>query len=456
MNALLWILLAGCPSPKDETGDSTSDPGPFVPDLPTGGCGLEPYAWVDDTRLGELVDVEEVSEWTMTADSISLILAMSGVTGFDIPYGTRGWRFRYVTQDRGQEVEATGMMAVPDVDGDWPLLLAPHGTSGFTDACAPSAGDLEDVGFNLLFAALGYAVVAPDYLGMNGMGEPAGYLHPYLVPEPTAVATLDAGRAFLRFQDAEGLTSRADPSRTVLWGGSEGGYAVLWADRYGAGYVPEMQVVATVALVPPTDVTALALLGLTALGDPTAAVAGAWATHHAWYRMAEGLDTVLTDTEPRYVATNLPLEMMASCSDIPSVEGITELSEAFQPQVLEAAAAGDLSTLGNWGCTMAMSDLHATAVPRGSSAPVLLQISGADTLVLPDPVRDSIPVLCDQGYRIEHLECAGASHTDGAVSSIPYQADWIAARLAGEPLVGDCVLNAPVDCSIYLAGEQGD
>ena len=389
-------------------------------------------------------------DWSLSADSIRAMLVLGGITGFDIPYGTQAWRFRYITQDRGQEVEATAMVAVPDEAGDWPLMLAPHGTCGFTDICAPSGGDLEDVGFNLLFTALGHVVVAPDYLGMNGMGEPAGYLHPYLVPEATAVATLDAGRAFLRYQETVGLTSRADPAKTILWGGSEGGYAALWADRYGSGYAPEFTVVATLAMVPPTDVTALALAGLTTPGPTSVAVAGAWATHQVWYRMEAGLDTVLTDSDPRYIATNLPLEMAASCSDFPSVDGVSALSEVFQPDVLAAAATGDLSSLGTWGCSLALSDLHATAIPRGSDAPVLLEISGADDLVLPDPVRDSIPVLCDQGYHIEHIECEGASHVEGAVWTIPYQARWIDARLAGEALASDCVINAPVDCEAFL------
>lgn len=450
----LLLLLAGCPGPASKETAETGEP-PFVPTLPTGGCGLAPYDWLPATDMGQIVDWEEVDEWAMTADAIGALLAMLDQQAFsEVPYGVTGLRVRYVTQDRGAPVEATAMVALPDVPGTYPLMISPHGTSGFTDACAPSAGTIEDVGFNLLFASLGYVVVAPDYLGMNGMGAPAGFVHPYMVPEATAVATLDAGRAMLRLQDQEALEVRGDPSRTILWGGSEGGYAVLWADRYGAGYAPEFHVVATAALVPPTDVTALALHGLTVPGSTSAAVAAAWATHHDWYRMEAPLSEILTDADPRYIATNLPVELMAGCDDFPSVDGISTLEELYQPAALQAGAAGDLSSLDPWACTLSISDLHATAIPRGSDAPVLIQLSGADTLVIPEYTRDDLPVLCDQGYHIEHLECEGASHTDGAVNSIPYQAAWIQARLAGEalPAEADCVVNAPVDCADFLDG----
>ena len=51
---------------------------------------------------------------------------------------------------------------------------------------------------------------------------------------------------------------------------------------------------------------------------------------------------------------------------------------------------------------------------------------------------------------IEHLECAGAAHSEGAVKSLPYQIEWMADRLAGVPLEGTCEINAPIDCDQFL------
>lgn len=62
-------------------------------------------------------------------------------------------------------------------------------------------------------------------------------------------------------------------------------------------------------------------------------------------------------------------------------------------------------------------------------------------------VREDFLNLCDDGYRLEYLECAGASHSEGAVLSLPYQRDWVLARLAGETLEGTCVQTEPLDCA---------
>jgi hypothetical protein len=91
--------------------------------------------------------------------------------------------------------------------------------------------------------------------------------------------------------------------------------------------------------------------------------------------------------------------------------------------------------------------VEATAVARVDDDPLLVIEAELDDLVWAAPNRDDVPLLCAQGYEIEYQECAGAGHTDGAVQSLPYQWQWLQARLAGRPLTGTCVVNAPVDCT---------
>lgn len=444
---LIAALLGGCLPPAD-TGESAAPPP--VPDLPTAGCGMEAYDWLPLDGMGAIVDDDEAEDLSLGSAAIDFVLESYGVTQFSpLPYDVRAWRLRYATQDRGHPVEATMVLTLPDAAGEtFPLVVFPHGTSGFTDACAPSAGGLEENALPVVVAAMGYAVAAPDYLGMNGFGAPAGFLHPYLVPEATAVATLDAARAAAAFVAAEQPGAEVDLSRTVLWGGSEGGFAALWAERYAAEYLPEAQVVATVALVPPTDLTAIAI---EALERPIAASAGlvaAWVGQHSWYAVP-GHDLSEVLLEP--IAEALPGEMMQSCSDFPSVEGLGTLEEIFQPAVLAQAATGSLAGFEPWACTLGLADLHGSRILRAADPPVLVVVSELDDLVVASTVRDSVPVLCDDGYDIDYLECAGADHGEGATRSLPYQFDWVAARLAGEPL-GDesCRVDAPVDCDQFL------
>ena len=436
---LLLVLLLACPEPE---------PTPVIPDLPTGGCGLAAYDWLPLEQVGEVVFHQAEDEWSMGAGGLDILLEGAGISQFSpLPYDVKAWKVRYVTQDRGELVEATMLLTLPDVgDGSsFPIVVWPHGTSGFTDECAPTAGELEDNAFGLVFAAMGYAVVSPDYLGMNGFGAPAGFLHPYLVSEATAVATLDAVRALLSLQEAEDLGARGDPAHTVLWGGSEGGFAVLQAERYAARYLPEITIEATVALVPPTDLTGIAYAALAETIDATGGLAGAWIGQNSWFGAGDLSEVLL---EP--IAAALPGEMMESCGSFPSIEGVETMDQLFQPAVIDAAAAGTLEQLEPWGCYLRQADLASSVIPREVDPPVLVVLSEADQLVVTDPVRASLPILCDQGYDIEHLECAGADHTEGATSSLPYQIDWVADRLAGVPLEGTCVINAPIDCAQFL------
>jgi acetyl esterase/lipase len=409
---------------------------------------MAPYDWVPLDQMGAIVSVEEADDLSIESTVIDYLLTSYGYAQYTpLPYDVRAWRVRYVTQDRGQPVEATMVLTLPDVsDGaSFPLMVAAHGTSGFNDACAPSAGGLEESGFPIIFAAMGYAVAAPDYLGMNGFGEPSGMLHPYLVPEATAVATLDAARAALRFVVDEAPGATIDPSRTTLWGGSEGGFATLWAERYQPAYLPEVSVIGTVALVPPTDLTGIALAGLQAPIPASAGLLAGWSAQHSWYAApGHTLDEVLVPE----VAEALPGELLASCGDYPSLEGRDTLDALFTEPVLAAGADGSLDALDPWACYLAMGDLADTEVPRTSDAPVLVVISEADELVVADVVRASVPRLCEDGYDIETLECAGAGHAEGAVQSLSYQLEWMQARLRGEPLAeGEaCAVTPAVDC----------
>jgi acetyl esterase/lipase len=441
---LALLLLLGCPPTEEEP------PLPAVPDLPTAGCGMEAYDWVPMEDVGDIVFADPAEDLSLGAGGIDILLEAEGITQFSpLPYDVRSWRVRYTTQDKGERIEATMLLSLPDVaDGSsFPLVLFPHGTSGFNDECAPTFGGIEDNAIPVVVAAMGYAVIAPDYLGMNGFGAPSGFLHPYLVPEATAVASLDAARATLKLQQDQDLGAVADPTRTVLWGGSEGGFAVLWAERYASEYMPELDVVATVAMVPPTTVTGIAYAGLAEPIAATTGLAGLWIAAHSWYATPGAeLSEVLVPP----LDVDLPQEMLEMCSGFPSLDDVVEVEHVFQPDVIAAAAAGELEAMDPWGCYLETANLSDPRIPRTIDPPVLVIISGDDQLVVAEPVRESLPGLCDQGYDIEHLECAGASHSEGAVKSLPYQIEWVQDRLDGVPFDGGCVINEPIDCDQFL------
>lgn len=383
----------------------------------------------------------------MDAESISLVLGLYGLDDYaPVPYDVKVWRVRYLTQDRGLAVETSGLLSVPDLQDSQqvPLLLYTHPTMGFNGECAPSATGIEGAAFNILFSSMGFAVATPDYLGMNGWGEDADFLHPYVHAESTAVASLDAVRAMLRFAEQEALPAEPDPTRAIFWGASEGGFAALWADRYAPRYAPELGVLGVVAAVPPTDLTGLAQVAASGLSETTWALAAAFATVNPWYGDPAPLSEALTDREPYYFASSIPPLLAETCSDFAGVGEVSEVGDLYQEDLVAALVAGEAAD--PFTCYLEESTLHNDRVPLESDSPVLVVVAEEDTLVPAAPIRADVPVLCDMGYRIQYLECAGVGHVDGAVDSLPTQWAWILDRVAGLPLEESCVINPPEQC----------
>ncbi|MCA9494827.1 MAG: hypothetical protein KC621_33090, partial [Myxococcales bacterium] len=264
---MIALTLLACGGDTD--GGTTPDDLPRLADLPAPSCLSYEYLPLDD--MGEPVVTQAAPELSFDAAGVDGLVTLLGAPELaPATYGVDTWRIRYRTQDRGQPVEATAAVIVPRLaqPGPAPLLMWEHFTSGATDICAPSAMGALGLGLPIAWAAkLGLVVVAPDYLGMNGLGAPAEQLHPYVVGEPTAIASLDAARATLRLAEEQGLAVTPDPARTVVWGASQGGHAALWVDRYAPGYAPELTLRAVVAAVPPSDVVALADRGVTSWND---------------------------------------------------------------------------------------------------------------------------------------------------------------------------------------------
>lgn len=456
--ALVAFSGASCAPTASDSGDRGDTGTTHVPDLPVSECGLDAYDWLPTGTMGTVVEYESMDGYSLTAESLDALLEMAGTTAFSpLPYGIDTWRVRYLTQDRGQEVEATAVITLPDFNdssegSSVPVVLFTHGTTGFTDACAPSAGDLGTLSVPFVMAASGYAVVVPDYLGMNGFGDPAEFLHPYLVPEATAVASLDALRALRAFGGERSLPAEPDFDQVVLWGGSEGGFAALWIERYAPGYAPEFGLRANVALVPPTDVTGLAVHGVTEPGPTTAGMAAALVAMNDWHGGGGSLESVFTNEDPTWVADSLPEEMASSCTDFPSVEDAETVEEIFLSSFVETVQAEDWRGVDPFGCYLEEATLNRSPIPVEDPLPTLVVLSEDDDLVISEIIRDDLGVLCDQGLEIQHMECADMDHADGAVYSLPYQFEWVEERLAGTPLPEEdtCVITDPVDCEAFL------
>ncbi|GGN74413.1 lipase family protein [Nocardia rhizosphaerihabitans] len=177
----------------------------------------------------------------------------------------RGSVIEYTTTDSsGAERPASGALFLPEGDAPatgWPVIAYDHGTLGSGPGCGGQADpELAPLPVNRaaedeLIARLvdqGYAVVAPDYLGLGRFDTGP---HPYLEVYSEATATIDLVRA----------ARAANPDLSRTWtavGASQGGHAALSTAHVQQGYAPELDFRGIVAVDPASDVEkVLPLLG---------------------------------------------------------------------------------------------------------------------------------------------------------------------------------------------------
>jgi alpha-beta hydrolase superfamily lysophospholipase len=166
------------------------------------------------------------------------------------------WVVLYHSRSRdGKDVLVSGIVATPSGGpprGGFPLVSFAHGTTGFTDAAAPSRSGQTGTPVTLLdlcafLTRRGYAVAATDY---EGLGTP-GPLQ-YQVGLSAGRSVLDIARA------ARELSHGGVGDRVALVGHSEGGHAALWAGELAPRYAPELRVRAVAASAPGANLAAIA------------------------------------------------------------------------------------------------------------------------------------------------------------------------------------------------------
>jgi hypothetical protein len=174
----------------------------------------------------------------------------------------------YMTRDpAGQPATASAAVFVPSAPtgstdpnctGSRPIVLYAHGTStaksyniaditpGTTPGTYENAAGAEGSLVAAMYAAHGFIVVAPNYLGYDVSSLP---YHPYLNEEADAVDMVDALRAAKTHLTTAGIT----PSdKLFVTGYSEGGYVAMATDKIiGRDYGSEFTVTASLPMSGP-------------------------------------------------------------------------------------------------------------------------------------------------------------------------------------------------------------
>lgn len=408
-------------------------------------CGQAPFKWWGTDALGAVVDTNALPGFT-TSDLGGFISLMS-MGGFASiqrtpQHDTNLEQVRYVTQDRGFLIETSGLIATPATPGTYPMVLYTHGTMGFSQGCAPSnvpAGAIPGQdNFQqwihgrtvALLASMGFVVVAPDYIGLEGLGGAAD-AHPYLVGQPTAIASLDAVRAASNHLAGSDILTEG----LHVMGASQGGHAAAFSVRYAPHYAPELDLRSAVYSIPPLDLDAHAN-GVLSVTDPRRlgnAVATSIASD-AWYDSADSINDIVKDPH----VDNIRTQMQSVCGSA-TIDGATGVDVVTDEAV-------DDSFPETWDCYQKENSLNRSSIPDALDLPTLVVFGQNDVLVPPSIEKATVQELCEDGENIEIVECAGAGHVQGALWSLDNILGFFEARLAGEPIADSCIIPAATTC----------
>lgn len=137
-----------------------------------------------------------------------------------VEYGADFYKITYHTTGSDGETDiASGVIVIPDGKvSPHAVVIYHHGTSN-SPTEVPSSLNL-DYDAYAFFGGSGYAVIAPDYLGM---GDSRGF-HPYLHRQTQASASVDMLKAFHEWADNQNFTL---DTRLFLTGYSQGGHASM-------------------------------------------------------------------------------------------------------------------------------------------------------------------------------------------------------------------------------------
>lgn len=140
-------------------------------------------------------------------------------------YSVDVYKIEYKTTFKGEEMIASGLVAIPDEAESFPILSFQNGTNT-AHANAPTEGN-NNINFLLMtgMAGNGYIMLIPDYIGF---GTSKSVLHPYIVKEPTYEAIIDLIYATQEYLDQYSEKAMYDETY-FLAGYSQGGYSTLTA-----------------------------------------------------------------------------------------------------------------------------------------------------------------------------------------------------------------------------------
>jgi predicted esterase len=333
------VLLLACGGGGGNSGSGTVT----VPVTPTPPVSLRGQV-IGNATLAPVTLTPGITKNTLDPTSLAVLLEADNIVGVPITgkpvCSITVYSVKYHTLDSmAADAQAGAAIYVPSgsdpaCQGSRPVLLYAHGTSVQKSYDMANLGSNEPLLVAGMFAAQGYIVVAPNYLGYAG--STVGY-HPYLDAEQQSADMVDALRAARSV--FSGINANAS-TRLMISGYSQGGYVALATQRaMQTKHAAEFNVTAAAALSGPY---ALSLFGDSIFnGAPTMGAAGfipllinaGQRAGAALYnstsdiyepKYATGIDTLLPGTQglgALVTAGKLPNDVLFAADSLPQAAG---------------------------------------------------------------------------------------------------------------------------------------
>ncbi|MEV6070223.1 lipase family protein [Nocardia sp. NPDC052001] len=287
----------------------------------------------------------------------------------------------WTTRSNGEQVRASGAMFVPAGPapaGGWPIMAYNHGTTGLGANCGgqsdPATAPMPDAlaadeTLMRYFVSRGFAVVAPDHLGLGVFDTGP---HPYLELRTEATATIDMVRA----------ARAANPGLSRTWavtGMSQGGHASLGTAHLQSSAAPDLDFRGTIAIDPASDVEkALPIAGpwVPRLPGEIGSGVGAFSTS-----ILAGMRAARPDAQVDSYLTERGRRLLDDIG--------TQCLPAISKRMSQVSMGELLARPLSEGPFPAVLRDYMTVPVRGYDAPILLLLNATDTTV-PSPLHGAL------------------------------------------------------------------
>jgi pimeloyl-ACP methyl ester carboxylesterase len=323
--------------------------------------------------------------------------------------GAEMFRIRYWSQIDGRPVEASGLLSLPYVSltGQRPrgTVMYLHGTSPDRSASPSAPGALEGMLSTAMFAGGGYALLAPDYIGVGQSHAGQAYLH----AGATAAAARDLITAANRVTAAMHVPASSD---LYLVGFSQGGHATAVVQRaLEAHALPGTTIKAAAAIAGAFDLDGISVPY--ALANKHSMYL-AYLAHAFAAQYQQPLGSLLV---PRYAA--LVPTLFDGNHDIDAISAALppDPRTMFRPEILADMAA----KRPNW-FTMALAENQ--AFDWQPKAPLRLYFGDRDTDVSPQDSKHFHAVSKALGGNVTLVPVGPHDHIGSALEAVPMARLW--------------------------------